>query len=91
MDISQGIPQEIWEIISRHMTVKEWARISGVGKASWTMPLSTISLSTVEDWKRFGAAGIVRDFTIQQFSVSQFWKHQIPMFLLCSSDSFQLL
>ena len=35
------IPEEVWQLVARHLNIKEWAQASGTCKATWTLQLST--------------------------------------------------
>ena len=42
-----GFPEAIWFEVSKHMSIKAWARVAGTCKVSWGVQLSKVNLALV--------------------------------------------
>ncbi|KAK9903366.1 hypothetical protein WJX75_003814 [Coccomyxa subellipsoidea] len=42
------IPEEVWQLVARHLNIKEWAQASGTCKATWTLQLSTTVITSIK-------------------------------------------
>ncbi len=37
-----SLPEDVWRNVASHMTLREWARVSGLCKSTWKLDLHSI-------------------------------------------------